>query len=151
MYSAFQLFGSEVPFFRYLPPTAAVPEKKRGFFGDTPNPGKGLPPFAILPDRVFRLPVPCPGKGCCPWPFGLTDQPGFPASLFWAGVAILLYSCTPKVGERTFCSSFPSPRYICTPQGRQGSKLRTARIISMPLKLSGPFSSKMGVCCTASS
>ena len=32
-----------------------------------------------------------------------------------------------------------------------GSKLRTARMMSMPLKLSGGFSSKIGVFCTASS
>ena len=37
------------------------------------------------------------------------------------------------------------------PHGMQGSKLRTVRIMSMPLKLSGPFSSKIGVCITASS
>ena len=34
---------------------------------------------------------------------------------------------------------------MCTPHGRHGSKLRTARMMSMPLKLSGPFSSKIGV------
>src|SRR6185503_17228929 len=52
------------------------------------------------------------------------------------------------------CTTFltrPPPRYMCTPQGRQGSKLRTARMMSMPLNVSGPFSSKMGVFCTASS
>jgi hypothetical protein len=38
-----------------------------------------------------------------------------------------------------------------TPQGKQGSKLRTARMMSMRLNLSGPFSSKIGVFCTASS
>ena len=38
-----------------------------------------------------------------------------------------------------------------TPHGKQGSKLRTARMMSMPLNLSGPFSSKIGVFCTASS
>ena len=45
----------------------------------------------------------------------------------------------------------PDPAYMCTPHGRHGSKLRTARMMSMPLKLSGPFSSKIGVFCTASS
>ncbi len=39
----------------------------------------------------------------------------------------------------------PGPRYMCTPHGRHGSKLRTARMMSMPLKLSGEFSSKIGV------
>src|SRR5262249_21509998 len=57
----------------------------------------------------------------------------------------------PNIGEWRVSSVLPSPRYMCTPHGRHGSKLRTARIISMPLKLSGPFSSKIGVPCTASS
>src|SRR4029077_16999154 len=57
----------------------------------------------------------------------------------------------PNIGECLVSSTFPSPRYICTPQGKQGSKLRTARMISIPLNLSGPFSSKIGVFCTASS
>ncbi len=45
----------------------------------------------------------------------------------------------------------PPPSYMCTPHGRHGSKLRTARMMSTPLKSSGPFSSKIGVFCTASS
>ncbi len=45
----------------------------------------------------------------------------------------------------------PPPVYMCTPHGRHGSKERTARMMSMPLKLSGPFSSKIGVFWTASS
>src|ERR1700729_3306433 len=57
----------------------------------------------------------------------------------------------PNMGECFTSITFPSPTYICTPQGRQGSKLRTVRMISMPLKFSGPLSSKMGVFCTASS
>src|SRR5205814_10161692 len=57
----------------------------------------------------------------------------------------------PNIGWCTFLSVRPLPRYMCTPQGRHGSKLRTARMMSMPLKLSGPFSSKIGVFCTASS
>src|SRR5579875_1720261 len=67
-----------------------------------------------------------------------------------SGSPHLPYCTRPKVGECTTCSSLPLPRYICTPQGRHGSKLRTARIISMPLNLSGPFSSKIGVFWTAS-
>src|SRR5581483_1133495 len=55
------------------------------------------------------------------------------------------------VGLWSFFNTFPLPRYMCTPQGRQGSKLRTARMMSMPLKLSGSFSSKIGVFWTASS
>ena len=55
------------------------------------------------------------------------------------------------VGVCTTFLTWPLPRYMCTPQGRQGSKLRTARMMSMPLKFSGPFSSKIGVFCTASS
>ena len=50
-----------------------------------------------------------------------------------------------------FCNILPLPRYMWTPHGRHGSKLRTARMMSMPLNLSGPFSSKIGVFCTASS
>ena len=54
-------------------------------------------------------------------------------------------------GECTLSSFFPPPRYMCTPQGRHGSKLRTARMMSMPLNVSGGFSSKIGVFCTESS
>src|SRR5215469_340513 len=57
----------------------------------------------------------------------------------------------PNMGECRVSSTLPLPRYMWTPQGRQGSKLRTARMMSMPLNLSGPFSSKIGVFCTASS
>src|SRR5215469_543106 len=59
--------------------------------------------------------------------------------------------CKPNIGECLVSSTLPFPRYIWTPHGRHGSKLRTARMMSMPLNLSGPFSSKMGVFCTASS
>jgi len=54
-------------------------------------------------------------------------------------------------GEWTRSSDLPLPRYMCTPQGRHGSKLRTARMMSIPLKFSWEFSSKIGVFCTASS
>jgi hypothetical protein len=47
--------------------------------------------------------------------------------------------------------TLPPPVYMCTPHGRQGSNERTARMMSTPLNLSGPFSSKIGVFCTASS
>ena len=57
----------------------------------------------------------------------------------------------PNIGACVVFTVLPSPRYMCTPQGRQGSKLRTVRMMSMPLNLSGPFSSKIGVFCTASS
>ena len=52
------------------------------------------------------------------------------------------------------CTTFrtlPAPVYMCTPHGRHGSNDRTARMMSTPLKFSGPFSSKIGVFCTASS
>ena len=55
------------------------------------------------------------------------------------------------VGECSFFTTLPLPRYMWTPQGRHGSKLRTARMMSMPLNRSGGFSSKMGVFWTASS
>src|SRR5262249_16354817 len=54
-------------------------------------------------------------------------------------------------GEWIRLSTRPWPRNMCTPHGRQGSKLRTERMMSMPLNLSGAFSSKMGVFWTASS
>src|SRR6516164_6162493 len=57
----------------------------------------------------------------------------------------------PNIGECRVSRTLPLPRYMCTPHGKQGSKLRTARMISMPLNLSGPFSSKIGVFWTASS
>ena len=53
--------------------------------------------------------------------------------------------CMPNMGTCLVSSTLPSPRYMWTPQGRQGSKLRTARMMSIPLNLSGPFSSKIGV------
>ena len=62
-----------------------------------------------------------------------------------------LYFDTPNIGVCFTSSSRPLPRYMWTPHGRHGSKLRTVRMMSMPLNLSGPFSSKMGVFCTASS
>ena len=55
------------------------------------------------------------------------------------------------VGRWTTFRTRPAPVYMCTPQGRHGSNERTARMMSMPLKFSGPFSSKIGVFCTASS
>src|SRR5262245_61958493 len=61
------------------------------------------------------------------------------------------YLMNPNIGEWRVSSVLPAPRYICTPHGRHGSKLRTVRMMSMPLKLSGPFSSKIGVPCTESS
>ena len=51
---------------------------------------------------------------------------------------------TDWVGECNLSSVFPLPRYMCTPQGRHGSKLRTVRMMSMPLKFSRLFSSKIG-------
>src|ERR1051326_8085942 len=61
------------------------------------------------------------------------------------------YLATPNIGEWYVLRTLPPPTYICTPHGRHGSKLRTARMMSMPLNLSGPFSSKIGVFWTASS
>ena len=55
------------------------------------------------------------------------------------------------VGRWTTLRTRPAPVYMCTPHGRHGSNERTARMMSMPLKFSGPFSSKIGVFCTASS
>ncbi len=55
------------------------------------------------------------------------------------------------VGECSFSKVWPLPRYMWTPQGRQGSKLRTVRMMSMPLKCSRSFSSKIGCPWTASS
>src|ERR1700677_524051 len=75
---------------------------------------------------------------------GCSDAPCFPPQGFPLG-------CRPNIGEWCVSSTFPLPRYMCTPHGRQGSKLRTVRIMSIPLNLSGPFSSKIGVFSTASS
>src|SRR5581483_6252956 len=63
----------------------------------------------------------------------------------------LPYPCTPNIGTWRTSRTLPPPRYMCTPHGRQGSKLRTARMMSIPLKLSRPFSSKIGIPDTASS
>ena len=54
------------------------------------------------------------------------------------------YSATYSVGECIRSSFLPPPRYMCTPHGRHGSKLRTVRMMSMPLKCSRSFSSKIG-------
>src|SRR5947207_3020418 len=56
-----------------------------------------------------------------------------------------------RVGECRVSIVLPLPRYMWTPHGRHGSKLRTARMMSIPLKLSRPFSSKMCVSWIASS
>src|SRR4051812_4805018 len=66
-------------------------------------------------------------------------------------VASLAHLCAPKLGACCTRSSFPPPRYMCTPHGKQGSKLRTVRMMSTPLNLSRPFSSNSGMFCTASS
>ena len=55
------------------------------------------------------------------------------------------------VGRCTTFRTRPAPVYMCTPHGRHGSNDRTARMMSTPLKFSGPFSSKIGVFCTESS
>src|SRR5262249_12513407 len=54
-------------------------------------------------------------------------------------------------GECMRFKTLPLPMNMWTPHGRHGSKLRTERMMSMPLKRSGGFSSKIGVFCTASS
>ena len=59
--------------------------------------------------------------------------------------------CAPNIGLCTCLIVRPLPRYMCTPHGRHGSKLRTARMMSMPRNASWPFSSKMGWPVTASS
>ena len=59
--------------------------------------------------------------------------------------------CSPNIGWWTCLIVLPPPRYMCTPHGRHGSKLLTVRMMSMPLKLSRPFSSKIWSPCTASS
>src|SRR5882762_873906 len=61
------------------------------------------------------------------------------------------YLTMPNIGEWFVSRTLPLPRYICTPHGRHGSKLLTVRMMSIPLKFAGPFSSKIGVFCTASS
>ena len=63
---------------------------------------------------------------------GVPGCPHFPSGMFSID------------GECIRSSTFPLPRYMCTPHGRQGSKLRTVRMMSMPLNLSGGFSSKIG-------
>src|SRR5262245_36637269 len=90
------------------------------------------------------------------WPeVRLEDADVFQASFFFQETPFpIVHHCfptRPNIGEWRVSSVLPLPRYICTPQGMQGSKLRTTRMMSIPLKLSGPFSSKMGVPCTASS
>ena len=72
-------------------------------------------------------------------------------SQFGHGSAYFSCPIRPNMGEWRVSSTLPLPRYMWTPHGRHGSKLRTARMMSMPLNLSGPFSSKIGVFCTASS
>src|SRR5262249_53492295 len=61
-------------------------------------------------------------------------------------------SCPPNAaGEWIRCTMRPLPRLMWTPHGRHGSKLRTVRMMSMPLNLSRGLSSKIGCPCTASS
>ena len=61
------------------------------------------------------------------------------------------HSIPPSIGECRCSMTVPMPSYMCTPHGRHGSKLRTVRMMSMPLNLSGPFSSKIFSPWTASS
>ncbi len=71
-----------------------------------------------------------------------------------AGSVRLVLAQVPQHIPVGVCITFltrPPPVYMWTPHGRHGSKLRTARMMSTPLKSSGPFSSKIGVFCTASS
>ena len=70
------------------------------------------------------------------------DLIGWPASAWPANDQSRLGAA---VGEWIFFRVLPFPRYMCTPQGRHGSKLRTVRMMSMPLKCSRSFSSKIGV------
>src|SRR4029079_2742774 len=66
-------------------------------------------------------------------------QPAYLLAVFHGG-----HECwAPNIGECTCLSVLPSPKYMCTPQGRHGSKLRTARMMSIPRKLSWSFSSKI--------
>ncbi len=65
------------------------------------------------------------------------------------GVRLLGHQHIP-VGVWTTLRTVPRP-YICTPHGRHGSNEWTARMMSIPLNFSGPFSSKIGVFSTASS
>src|SRR4029077_20066633 len=51
------------------------------------------------------------------------------------------FTCAPKVGEWRTSITRPSPTYMWTPHGRHGSKLRTVRMMSMPLKSAWSFSS----------
>src|ERR1035438_5018945 len=91
----------------------------------------------------------CGGIGKC---INLPDQfRKLPAFVADAAQAHFLANPSKAFGVCISFNTFPPPRYMCTPQGKHGSKLRTARIMSMPLNVSGPFSSKMGVFCTASS
>jgi hypothetical protein len=111
-----------------------------------PRQGRHVAPTELLPLKIivsYKHPVPT----------GLLHQ-RLGTSLFYYSSLVtirLFYLTMPNIGEWFVSRTLPLPRYMCTPQGRQGSKLLTARMISMPLKLSGPFSSKMGVFCTASS
>src|SRR5262249_52296202 len=61
------------------------------------------------------------------------------------------HPCAPNIGVCMVWIVLPLPRYMCTPHGRHGSKLRTVRMMSIPLKLSRPFSSKIFSPVTASS
>ncbi len=47
-----------------------------------------------------------------------------------------LYRRFSIVGECRCSITRVFPRYICTPHGRHGSKLRTVRMMSIPLKVS---------------
>src|SRR6185436_3267617 len=78
-------------------------------------------------------------------------DPLLEADFAWVHGRAHAWFCAPNMGECRTEISLPGPRYMCTPQGRQGSKLRTVRMMSIPLKFSGPFSSNSGVFCTASS
>ena len=109
----------------------------------------GTVEVGYLTDQLLRA-FACDGTTCCAG----VEEVLYPIArraplrvLFGVppGDAAICHSpVTDWVGECNLSNVFPLPRYMWTPQGRHGSKLRTVRMMSMPLKCSRSFSSKIG-------
>ena len=141
----------------------ATPDRGRGSAAGSRRPGRrrarrapaarprARPSCARAPRRTSRRrPRSAPGRSASPSrrpatrarpsaPGPCRSDPGRPR---------LLRPCRRRVDH---LPDLAAPVYMCTPHGRHGSKDLTARMMSTPLKFSGPFSSKIGVFCTASS
>src|SRR5262245_38276319 len=65
-----------------------------------------------------------------PFPPAITSQNTCESFLFQ--IRSVAHLTMPNIGEWCVSKTFPLPRYIWTPHGKHGSKLRTALMMSIP-------------------